>query len=305
MDLNAIDPKKAANDEIDKMGREIAPKLGTVYDRMIKQLKSDRAMFSKAPVRIRTVSIEQPATSRPIPDRDRLEIQISRLQGEIIEIEDGHLNKFKLHGQLSQEQIQASDELKGIGETLDASREALRNLRKDKQRTREESKALLEQIAYLAGEIDKHWRVARSNPALARVISHEALNRVEERHIGQTSRQMIERLNRSGGVARTGTFLSRAKLLQTIAEVAEYEWSKPDSALKAETRDAFEDIANQHADGRIGGLVNHGYEIGRGVRNSRVRGIVESRTTTSQYALDWVDGEGARISHLHPWVSPY
>jgi hypothetical protein len=30
-----------------------------------------------------------------------------------------------------------------------------------------------------------------------------------------------------------------------------------------------------------------------------------ARTGTSQCAIDWAEGEGPRISHLHPWVSRY
>jgi hypothetical protein len=30
-----------------------------------------------------------------------------------------------------------------------------------------------------------------------------------------------------------------------------------------------------------------------------------ARTGTSQYAIDLAAGEGPRIGHLHPWVSPY
>ncbi len=49
----------------------------------------------------------------------------------------------------------------------------------------------------------------------------------------------------------------------------------------------------------------HGRTIGHGVRASDAPDAPPACTGTSQYAIAWAEGEGPRISNLHPWVSPY
>jgi hypothetical protein len=93
-------------------------------------------------------------------------------------------------------------------------------------------------------------------------------------------------------------------LLRAIADIAAHELSKPQSALLARNEAELERVASGYAGGRVDALCNHGRAIGVGVRKSAT-GIVEMRTNTSQYSIEWERGMGPRISHLHPWVSPY
>jgi hypothetical protein len=155
------------------------------------------------------------------------------------------------------------------------------------------------------GELETRWNEAIRSPDLHRIISPAALVRAIDVHFGQSPEQMRGRVSKPGGtVSRTGTFSSRAGLLRTIADIAHHELSKPESALLARNEAELERVASGYAGGRVDALCNHGRAIGVGVRKSAT-GIVEMRTNTSQYSIEWERGAGARISHLHPWVSPY
>lgn len=307
-ELKAIDPAKAQNDEIDKMGRQVAPKLPPVYDGMIQQLGAERAQLAKTPMRRSSAApaIDETATaSRVGPDRERLEIVVSRLQGAVLEYADKHRETFEMHATLSARHMDASDELEGIERQLAEAHETMQGVRTHKRRRAGESAARGQQAASLERELEAGLREALADPALSRLISPTALGRALKMHVAQTPAQMRARVRHDNRTARTGAFRSGVDLLRVIAEIGEHELGRPESALRATTRKAFDEIAGRHPGGRINALYDHGRTIGHGVRASDAADAPPSRTGTSQYAIDWAEGEGARISHLHPWVSPY
>ncbi len=307
-ELKAIDPAKAQNDEIDKLGRQVPPKLPPVYDGMIQRLGTERAQLAKTPMRRPSAApaIDEAATaSHAGPDRERLEIIVSRLQGAVLEYEDKHRETFEMHATLSARHMDASDELEGIERQLGEAHETMQGVRTHKRRRAAESAARGQQAAAIEHEIESGLREALADPALSRLISPAALGRALKMHVAQTPAQMRARVRQDNRTARTGTFRSGADLLRVIAEISEHELGRPESALRATTRQAFDEIAGRHPGGRINALYDHGRTIGHGVRASDAADAPPSRTGTSQYAIDWAEGEGPRISHLHPWVSPY
>lgn len=313
-DLKAIAPgmnahsAQARHDDIEEMGTKVAPHLGPVYGGMIKQLNAERVRLAKQPARAAKAEPTgrgAPVASSAGPDRNRLEIIVSRLRGAVLEYADKHRATFEQHAMLSRKHMDASDELEGIERQLDAARGALQGVREGKRRARSESAARGQDAASLEREIDAGWREALADPALSRLISPMALARALKMHVGQTPAQMRARVRNDDRTARTGTFRSGPELLRTIADIAEHELGKPDSALRASSRQAFDEIARRHPGGRINALHDHGRTIGQGVRASDAAGAPPSRTGTSQYAIDWAEDDGARISHVHPWVSPY
>lgn len=307
-ELKAIDPAKAKNDELDKLAREVAPKLPPVYDSMIQRLGAERAQLAKTPARrssARPEIVEQATTSRPSAERERLEIAVSRLQGSVLEYVDKHRETFESHATLSAKHMDASEELEGIERQLAEAHQALDGVRAHKRRSTGESAARGLQAATLEREIETGLREALASPALSRLISPTALARALKMHVGQTPAQMRARVRHDNRTARTGTFRSGVELLRVIAEISEDELGKPQSALRAATRQAFDEIAAHHAGGRIDAMHDHRRTIGHGVRASDAADASPSRTGTSAYAIDWAEGEGARISHLHPWVSPF
>ncbi|HEX7684157.1 MAG TPA: hypothetical protein VF446_11595 [Trinickia sp.] len=307
-ELKAIDPAKAQNDELDKLGREVAPKLPPVYDGMIQRLGAERAQLAKTPMRRSSAApaIDEAATaSHAGPDRERLEIIVSRLQGAVLEYADKHRETFEMHATLSARHMDASDELEGIERQLGEAHETMQGVRTHKRRRAGESAARGQQAASLEREIESGLREALADPALSRLISPTALGRALKMHVAQTPAQMRARVRHDNRTARTGTFRSGVDLLRVIAEISEHELGRPESALRATTRQAFDEIAGRHPGGRINALHDHGRTIGHGVRASDAADAPPSRTGTSQYAIAWAEGEGARISHLHPWVSPY
>jgi AraC-like DNA-binding protein len=309
-DLLLTSPNEDAHHVTEELGRKIAPNLGPVYGAMIKGLHKEREQLAKAPARrvpaaIAKAEAETSPTSSTGPDRDRLEIQIGRLRGAVLEYQDKHRETFERHATLSGQHLDASDALEDIDRQLDEARQSLQNVREGKRRALGESAARGQQAASLEKDIDAGWREALADPALSRLISPTALARAMKRHLGQTPAQMRARVRKDGQTARTGTFRSGPELLRTLADIAERELDKLDSPLRAGTEEAFKSIAKRHPGGRINALYDHGRTIGHGVRASDAPDAQPARTGTSQYAIDWAEGEGPRISHLHPWVSPY
>jgi hypothetical protein len=309
-DLMLTAPNEDAHHPTEELGRKIAPNLGPVYGAMIKGLHKEREQLAKAPARrvpaaIAKAEAETSPTSSTGPDRDRLEIQIGRLRGAVLEYQDKHRETFERHATLSGQHLDASDALEDIDRQLDEARQSLQNVREGKRRALGESAARGQQAASLEKDIDAGWREALADPALSRLISPTALARAMKRHLGQTPAQMRARVRKDGQTARTGTFRSGPELLRTLADIAERELDKLDSPLRAGTEEAFKSIAKRHPGGRINALYDHGRTIGHGVRASDAPDAQPARTGTSQYAIDWAEGEGPRISHLHPWVSPY
>ncbi len=307
-ELKAIDPAKAQNDELDKLGREVAPKLPPVYDSMIQRLGAERAQLAKTRTRRSAATpeiAEAATTNRPSADRERLEIAVSRLQGAVLEYADKHRETFESHSTLSARHMDASEELEGIDRQLAEARQTLAGVRAHKRRSAGESAARGQQAAALEREIEAGLQEALADPALSRLISPSALARALKMHVGQTPAQMRARVRHDNRTARTGTFRSGVELLRAIADISEHELGRSDSALRATTRQAFDEIAARHPGGHIDALHDHRRTIGHGVRASDAADAPPSRTGTSQYAIGWAEGEGARISHLHPWVSPY
>jgi hypothetical protein len=307
-DLKSTAPNEDRHDDIEEMGRKIAPHLGPVYGDMIKRLNVDREKLAKVPVRRaappREIAEANPA-SRPGRDRHQLEIDVFRLRGAVIEYEHKHRETFERHATLGGKRLDASDALEDIERQLDEAHGALQDVRDGKRRALGESAARGQQAASLEQEIDIDWREALADPALSRLISPMALARAQKMHVGQTPAQMRARVRKDDRTARTGTFRSPPELLRTIADIAEHELGRPDSPLRAASREAFMNIARRHPGGRVNALLDHGRTIGHGLRASDPADAPPARTGTSQYAIEWADGEGARISHLHPWVSPY
>lgn len=307
-DLKATAPNADRHDDIEEMGRRVAPNLGPVYGDMIKRLNVERETLAKAPkprAAAKPEIAEAGTSSRAGGDRHQLEIDILRLRGAVIEYGEKHRETFERHATLGSKRLDASDALEDIERQLAEARETLQDVREDRRRALGESAARGQQAASLEHEIDVGWHEALADPALSRLISPIALARAQKMHLGKTPAQMRARLHKDDRTARTGTFRSRPELLRTIADIAEHELAKVDSPLRVGSREAFMNAAQRHPGGRISALLDHGRTIGHGLRASDPPDAPPSRTGTSQYAIEWAEGEGARISHLHPWVSPY
>ncbi|PMS24837.1 hypothetical protein C0Z16_30310 [Paraburkholderia rhynchosiae] len=289
-------------DDVEAMGQRVAPKLDAYYKGKIAELSAERNRLTREGVPgAKTGEPETAGPGQSGVDIDQLEIRIGRLQGEILQYANEHKKEFEHYAKLGARHMTVSDEVEDIGQQLSAHRETLKHLREGSKAQMRERAARGNQSEQLENRLGQLWEKVMRDPALLQVISPAALDRVVKVHVGQTSEQMQARMSK---VMRTGTFVSRAAVLRVIAEVARHEVEQPRSALLAQDRDAFERVAQGYPGGRIDALCHHGRTIGHGVRNS-ARGVEDSRTGTSQYALEWTHGQGARISHLHPWISPY
>jgi len=296
------------NDEIrEKMGQEVAPHVDAYYGAKISELVAERKALSAqpAPAPCMRASLATPSTNRSGTDLEQLEGRIRRLQGEIPQYAAQHKSEFEHYASLSARHLSAADELEAIDNELADLQDQLGDLRAARHEESQQRGVRSGEAERVEGELETRWNEAIRSPDLHRVISPAALVRAIDVHFGQRPEQMRARVSRPGGpVSRTGTFSSRAGLLRTIADIAHHELSKPDSALLARSEAELERIASGYAGGRVDALCNHGRAIGVGVRRG-ASGIVEMRTNTSQYSIEWERGMGARISHLHPWVSPY
>jgi hypothetical protein len=289
-------------DDIEALGQHVAPRLDAYYKGKIAEVNDERTrLIREGAPKAKADESFAVGTGASHGDIDQLEIRIGRLQGEILQYANEHKKEFEHYAKLSARHMTVSDEVEDIGQQLSGHRQTLKHLREGSKMQRRERAARGNQSEQLENRLGQLWDTVAREPALSQVISRGALERVVKVHVGQTSEQMHTRMSK---VMRTGTFVSRAGVLRVIAEVARHEIEQPQSALVAQDREAFERIAQGYPRGRIDALCHHGRTIGHGVRNS-ARGVEESRTGTSQYALEWVHGQGARISHLHPWISPY
>ncbi|MCP2090022.1 UNVERIFIED_ORG: uncharacterized protein (DUF2267 family)/predicted nucleic acid-binding Zn-ribbon protein [Paraburkholderia sediminicola] len=289
-------------DDIEALGQHVAPKLDAYYKDRIAEVNAERTRLTREGMpKAKTGESLSVGTGASHGDIDQLEIRIGRLQGEILQYAEQHKKEFEHYAKLSARHMTVSDEVEDVGQQLSVHRQTLKHLREGSKTQMRERAARGDQGEHLEDRLRQLWDKVTREPALSLVISRGALERVVKVHVGQTPEQMRTRMSK---VMRTGTFVSRAGLLRVIAEVARHEIEQPQSALVAPDRDAFERIAQGYPRGRIDALCHHGRTIGHGVRNS-ARGVEESRTGTSQYALEWIRGQGARISHLHPWISPY
>ncbi|SOE74915.1 hypothetical protein SAMN05446635_5547 [Burkholderia sp. OK233] len=289
-------------DDIEALGQHVAPKLDAYYKDRIAEVNAERTRLTREGVpKAKTGESFAVGTTGSHGDIDQLEIRIGRLQGEILQYAEQHKKEFEHYAKLSARHMTVSDEVEDIGQQLSAHRQTLKDLRDGGKTQMRQRTARGNQSEPIENRLGQLWDNVSREPALLRVISRGALERVIKVHVEQTSGQMHARMSK---VMRTGTFVSRAGVLRVIAEVARHEIEQPQSALLAQDREAFERIAQGYPRGRIDALCHHGRTIGHGVRNS-ARGVEESRTGTSQYALEWIRGQGARISHLHPWISPY
>ncbi len=294
----------------EKMGQQVAPHLDGYYGARISDLVAERKALDRpsAPAqrtRATLATAGAASMSRAGTDLEQLEGRIRRLQGEIPQYAAQHKSEFEHYAGLSARYLSAADDLEAIDNELAGLQARLGDVRAARQQEHQQRGARSGEAERVEGELETKWNAAIRSPELHRVISPAALVRAIDVHFGQSPEQMRARLSRPGGtVSRTGTFSSRAGLLRAIADIAEHELSKPNSALLARSEGELERIASGYASGRVDALCNHGRAIGVGVRRS-ASGIVEMRTNTSQYAIEWERGSGARISHLHPWVSPY
>jgi hypothetical protein len=291
----------------EKMAQEVAPHLEAYYGARISELAAEKKALDRQPApppRMRA-SPATPSTSRAGTDLEQLEGRIRRLQGEIPQYAAQHKSEFEHYANLSARHLSAADELEAIDNELADLQNQLGDLRAARHEENKQRGVRSGEAERVEGELETRWNEAIRSPDLHRIISPAALVRAIDVHFGQSLEQMRERVSKPGGtVSRTGTFSSRAGLLRAIADIAAHELSKPNSALLARNEAELERIASGYAGGRVDPLCNHGRAIGVGVRKSAT-GIVEMRTNTSQYSIEWERGMGPRISHLHPWVSPY
>ena len=307
LEKHFIKSLKITDPVIEKMGQQVAPHLDGYYSERIADLVAERKALDRPPAQQpRTrAALATPSTSRSGTDLEQLEARIRRLQGEIPQYAAQHKSEFEHYASLSARYLSAADELEAIDNELAERQNQLGDLRAARHQENKQRGVRSGEAERLEGELETRWNEAIRSPDLHRIISPAALVRAIDVHFGQSPEQMRARLNKPGGtVSRTGTFSSRAGLLRAIADIADHELSKPESALLARSEGELERIASGYASGRVDALCNHGRAIGVGVRKS-AGGMVEMRTNTSQYAIEWERGMGARISHLHPWVSPY
>lgn len=289
-------------DDIEAMAQKVAPKLDAYYDGKIKALRKEREAVLRAAAHRSQPRRPLPASSAA-PSRtariEQIEISISRLQGEILQYTEQYKTEFDEYGQLSAAHMAAVGELDEIDRQLAGHRETLQALRDGGREAIRHRAVRADESARLERTLVLRWSDVAEHPALERLITPQALTRALRMHVGHTPEQMRARMEK---VVRTATFHSKATLLRAIADIATHELAKSGSALFAANQTEFAQIANKHPDGRIDLLCNHRRTIGRGVR----KGSPDvSPTGTSQYEVRWVAGQGARISHLHPWIAPY
>lgn len=291
----------------EKMGQQVAPHLDAYYGARISELAAEKKALDRQPApppRTRT-SLSTPSVSRAGTDLEQLEGRIRRLQGEIPQYAAQHKSEFEHYASLSARHLSAADEIEAIDNELANLQNQLGDLRAARHEENKQRGVRTGEAERVEGELETRWNEAIRSPDLHRIISPAALVRAIDVHFGQSPEQMRGRVSKPGGtVSRTGTFSSRAGLLRAVADIAAHELSKPHSALLARNEAELERVASGYAGGRVDALCNHGRAIGVGVRKSAT-GIVEMRTNTSQYSIEWERGMGPRISHLHPWVSPY
>jgi len=282
------------------LGREAASQLGAYYSRELQSVSGELAAMSRPLSRAVQV---QPAMTSQTQSIGDLEVRISRLEGKIDRQTERHRADFEKFEAVSARHLEAGDEIAAIEHELKRDRALLDDMRAQRRERLQAQRARQAEAGEIARELDAAWNAAAAAPAVHQIISPEALMRVNRMHLDQSPEQMGARL---ATVPRTGTFSSRASLLRVLVDIAGQELSKPrgQSALLATSEQVLAQLPGAREDGRIDALCSHGRTIGSGVRRSAAAQR-PSRTGTSQYTIGWVSGQGPRITHLHPWISPY
>jgi len=297
--------KVQEDDDLEKMGRLIAPRLDAYYKQQTAELNAELTQQRKV-MQHGTSSAAAKALPADTAEASaathahKSEIQILRLRGDIDRYTEQNRSKFEQYTNLSAGHIRAGEEADTLRGEIQVHRDALQARQQERRDALRQRSSQGAEAGRIEQELTALWGRIRHEPALARLVSRAALDRAERVHVGQSIEQMRSRMD---SVIRTGTYNSRSSLLRVVVDVANHDLGKPEPALLTQTREDFERItANDPARSR--GLYNHARTVGHGVRQS-ARGLEEARTGTTQYDLGWVEGHGPRITHIHPWISPY
>lgn len=297
--------KVQEDDDLEKMGRLIAPRLDAYYKQQTAELSAELAQQRKV-MQHGTSSAAAKALPADTAEASaathaqQSEIRIQRLKGDILGYTKQHRRACEQYTDLSARHIRAGEEASTLAREMQAHQDALQARQQERRDALRQRSSQDAEAGRIEQELTALWGRIQHEPALARLVSPDALDRAERVHVGQSIEQMRSRMD---SVIRTGTYNSRSSLLRVVADVANHDLGKCEPALLTQTPKDFERItANDPARSR--GLCNHGRTVGHGVRQS-ARGLEEARTGTTQYDLGWVAGHGPRITHMHPWISPY
>jgi hypothetical protein len=297
--------KVQEDDDIEKMGRVIAPELDAYYQQQTAKLSAELAQQEKV---MQHGTSSAAAKARPADTAEasaathaqQSEIRILRLQGEIQQSMAQRRRESKQYTDLSARHNRAREEANALARQMQAQQGALQAQQRERRDALRQRSSQDAEAGQIEQKLTALWGRIRHEPALARLVSTAALDRAEHVHVGQSIEQMRSRMD--SNVNRTGTYSSRSSLLRVVADVANHDLGKREPVLLTQTLEDFERItANDPARSR--GLCSHGRTVGHGMRQSRRR-PEEARTGTTQYDLGWVADHGPRITHMHPWISP-
>lgn len=297
--------KVQEDDDLEKMGRLIAPRLDAYYKQQTAELNAELAQQRKVMLHGTSSAAAKAlpadtAEASAATHAQQSEIRILRLRGDIDRYTERNRREFEQYTDLSARHIRAGEEANALAMEMQAHQDALQARQQERRDALRQRSSQGAEAGRIEQELTALWGRIQHEPALARLVSPAALDRADRVHVGQSIEQMRSRMD---SVTRTGTYNSRSSLLRVVADVANHDLGKREPALLTQTREDFERItANDPARSR--GLCNHGRTVGHGVRQS-ARGLEEARTGTTQYDLGWVEGHGPRITHIHPWISPY
>ena len=215
-------------------------------------------------------------------------------QQETVEQHGAYTEQYATH---SAKRDRIDTQIAAIDEQLEARRGAFREATREQAQVRERH---VDEVAQARTAVNNAWHAVRQEPAIARAISSEALTRVIDRHLGQTSDQMRERL---GSVSRTATYRSRADLLRSMADALDDALKRHPALVSAATPADVERLGYLGA--RAEWLVQHDGVVGHGVRTGRGGQVEHPNAVASSYTLDWSQEGNAgavKITHLYPWV---
>ena len=235
---------------------------------------------------------------------DALELALQRAHVKLEDEIQAQKETVEQHGSYSQQYATHSakrdrldTQIAAIDEQFEARRGAFRDAAREQAQVRERQR---DEVAQARAAVDTAWHAVRQEPAVARAISSEALDRVIDRHLGQTSEQMQGRL---ASVSRTATYRSRADLLRSMADALDDAAKRNPALLSAATPADVERLG--HLNARTEWLVQHDGVVGHGVRAGRGGQVEHPNAVASSYTLDWSQEGNAgavRITHLYPWV---
>lgn len=297
------------DDDLEKMGRLIAPRLDAYYKQQTAELSAEFARqrkvmqhgTSSAAAKALPADTAEASTAT---HAQQSESRIQRLQGDILRYTERHRREFEQYTDLSTRHIRAGEEANALERAMQGHQDALQARQQERRDALRQRSSQGAEAGRIEQELTALWGRIRHEPALARLVSPAALDRAERVHVGQSTEQMQARMD---SVNRTGTYNSRSSLLRVVADLANHDLGKHEPALLTQTREDFERItANDPARSRR--LCHHGRFVGHGVRQSArqsARALEKARTGTTQYDLGWVARHGPRITHMHPWISPY